>query len=273
MFTQAHRASLTAGAATLAMLMAHSTVQAANITLNIMKKLLVGLAMETLVLGIISPHWARATTIDIWDNFPRYQGDNGFFAYGYAAATDTYWLLSEAADYSFYRPEEGRWNNPHVEGVGPYSWYGKPWIAIFPSGTASNTGYPEDAVLGWIVPAGTASYELTGSFYVRGESLNGADAYIKNNSTTLWSAYISPGSAQSFDIVNLILNPGDMIYFGAGAHNNMYFSEYNDWPFFNGRIISTQLNPPTPTPEPATMLLFGTGIAGLVGSRIKRKKK
>lgn len=28
----------------------------------------------------------------------------------------------------------------------------------------------------------------------------------------------------------------------------------------------------TPTPEPATMLLFGTGIAGLIGSRIKRKR-
>jgi len=30
---------------------------------------------------------------------------------------------------------------------------------------------------------------------------------------------------------------------------------------------------PASVPEPTTMLLFGTGLAGLAGSRIRRKKK
>jgi len=38
-------------------------------------------------------------------------------------------------------------------------------------------------------------------------------------------------------------------------------------------IIASQESGGEPVPEPATMLLFGTGIAGLAGTRIRRKKK
>ena len=44
------------------------------------------------------------------------------------------------------------------------------------------------------------------------------------------------------------------------------------WAIDNVRVYADNSGP-APVPEPATMLLFGTGLAGLVGGRMRRKKK
>ncbi len=51
-------------------------------------------------------------------------------------------------------------------------------------------------------------------------------------------------------------------------------SLYNDLALAQGDSYTLQVSlDPAPVPEPTTILLFGTGLAGLAGSRIRRKKK
>ena len=178
---------------------------------------------------IPTPTYAAGATIDLWQSFPDTQGDNGFFAYGYAAATNTYRLLSDCGNYHFCRPEEPTWKNPHVyKGA-------EPWVRIQPSGTRSNSGSPEDGVLAWDVPQ-AGYYQFNGSFYISTASGNGVDVYIRKNTGTLWSYYLQPGATQNYNIAPLLLTAGDIIYFGSSAHNVTSFSELNDWPDVQGKI-------------------------------------
>jgi hypothetical protein len=210
------------------------------------------------------PSWAELQIVDLYDSFPDNQGDNGFSAYGYAAATDTYSPLSDGGPYHFYRPEEGSWGNPHVFKDGYYvNWMGEGWIGLMPSGTASNPGYPEDATLAWAIPAGTTSYELMGTFYDYPGSENGVDVYIKHNNTVLWSSHLLAGEAIGFDVTSPMVNPGDILYFSVGAHHDRYFSELNDWGFLNARINVT------PVPVPSAVLL---GMLGLVTAGLRLRK-
>ncbi len=50
-------------------------------------------------------------------------------------------------------------------------------------------------------------------------------------------------------------------------------TQSDEWWGIDNVKVTTNAGAGDPVPEPATMLLMGTGIAGLVGSRVRRKKK
>ena len=81
--------------------------------------------------------------------------------------------------------------------------------------------------------------------------------------------FITQPQAVSFDFTGNTLAAGESYYFkltasGTGPGNNAGFDNLQ---------INGELAPVAPVPGPATILLFGTGLAGLAGIRIRRKKK
>ena len=87
------------------------------------------LSLLLVLMASIGPRLARATTVDLWQNFPADQGENGFFTYEYTDATSTYQLLSGTGNSFYYRIDEvaGRRTNPALFPLGE-GYIGYPWL-------------------------------------------------------------------------------------------------------------------------------------------------
>ncbi len=97
-----------------------------------------------------------------------------------------------------------------------------------------------------------------------------AFAFVTNTGTSTFSTYLN-GALQ--ETVSFVTN--------ASTPNWYIFSGYSfdtikvDVGGFNNAMLldNIQLGSAAPVPEPATMLLFGTGLAGLAGLRRRQGKK
>lgn len=132
-----------------------------------------------------------------------------------------------------------------------------------------------------------ADYNLAASFYEIVEMLGQTKIYSDNpgpatlNYIAVHGIYDDPNSSggigsalldvELYKIASSSTFDGyyrwftDTINDPSGMHNTDFHRvEWGNW------LVREQ---PAPVPEPATMLLFGTGVAGLAASRIRRKKR
>lgn len=123
-------------------------------------KILIG----ALVLSSACSH-AGPITVNAWELFPDTQGENGFYALAYNPSSAVFRELADRGTDLWWTPQT-QWDSPSINGT--YSDH----IGLWSSGTYSNWGGPEDAVLAFVAPIST-TYQISGSYYINPSSGNG----------------------------------------------------------------------------------------------------
>lgn len=103
----------------------------------------------------------------------------------------------------------------------------------------------------WLVPTQWVNYDKDGDGIT--------DGVIGTAGMAWWGAY-GVNTQEALD--------ADLAAWGLADESWEFIAKLNGEEF----SITSERTSSAPVPEPATMLLFGTGIAGLAGSRFRRKK-
>lgn len=128
----------------------------------------------------------------------------------------------------------------------------------------------QDVIVAWTAPS-AGIYDLSGFFEILHGMPSGIIGQVYDGADPLFSRYLrypaatpsAPGATANFDIDDLNLAAGDMLYFGVNSAG----TDLNDWTGFDVTITEGYVPPPPSVPEPSTwtIMLIGFASLGFVG--------